>query len=82
MTRTQHLALRVVRLYQATLSPDHGWMRGLFPLGCCRYLPTCSEYAAESVRRFGVRRGLVLGLRRLARCHPWARGGHDPIPSA
>ena len=46
----------------------------------CRFTPTCSEYARESVLRHGAGRGLVLALRRLARCHPFHPGGIDPVP--
>jgi putative membrane protein insertion efficiency factor len=48
----------------------------------CRYLPSCSAYALESVEVHGVRRGLWLAMRRLARCHPWGGFGADPVPGA
>jgi uncharacterized protein len=46
----------------------------------CRFLPTCSDYAAEALQRHGAGHGLVLALRRLARCHPWGGSGYDPVP--
>ncbi len=46
----------------------------------CLYLPTCSEYAYTAVVRFGWLRGSWLALRRLGRCHPWGKGGLDPVP--
>jgi putative membrane protein insertion efficiency factor len=46
----------------------------------CRYLPSCSDYALESLERHGLRRGGTLALRRIAHCHPWAGHGVDPVP--
>lgn len=67
-------ALALIRLYQLTLS------RLLGPT--CRFEPSCSEYTATSIERFGVFRGAWLGLKRILRCHPFSRGGFDPPPSA
>lgn len=77
----RHALVAIIQLYQRTLSPDHGWLKGLYPLGCCRYTPTCSQYALESIARYGAFRGSALALSRVLRCHPWARGGADPVPS-
>ena len=48
----------------------------------CRYEPTCSHYAEQAIRRHGPVRGLALAAGRLLRCHPWARGGYDPVPGS
>jgi hypothetical protein len=63
----------LIRGYQLVISPLSGPR--------CRYLPTCSEYAAEAVLVHGVVRGGWLSLRRIARCHPWGGSGFDPVPS-
>ena len=67
------LMLSLIRLYQLTLS------RLLGP--SCRFEPSCSEYTAISIERFGAGRGAWLGLKRICRCHPFHRGGFDPPPS-
>lgn len=66
------LALAAIRGYQVIIRPSL--------TGSCRYLPTCSEYAAESIATHGVLRGGWLGLRRLLRCHPLGGSGLDPVP--
>jgi uncharacterized protein len=59
----------------------HGYQRVVSPLfgPRCKYYPSCSEYAAQAVTRFGILRGLVLAAWRLLRCNPWSRGGFDPV---
>jgi uncharacterized protein len=66
------MLLAAIRGYQLLLSP-------LFA-GSCRFVPSCSAYAAEAVDRFGVLRGSWLAIRRLARCRPLAAHGFDPVP--
>ena len=75
----RRLALYCLRLYQRTLSLDHGPLRRFFPYGYCRFHPTCSEYAYQAVSRYGIIRGSWLGLRRILRCNPWNKGGEDPL---
>ena len=62
----------LIRGYQVAISP-------LLPPSC-RFTPSCSQYALEAVRRYGALKGSWLAARRLARCHPFNRGGYDPVP--
>ena len=62
----------LIRAYQRWLSPLLG--------AHCRFHPTCSSYALEAVGRYGVLRGSWMGVKRIARCHPWNAGGVDPVP--
>jgi putative membrane protein insertion efficiency factor len=66
------LALLAIRFYQQAVSPH-------LPVSC-RYVPSCSAYTYEAVQKYGAFRGLVLGLKRLLRCHPFHPGGYDPVP--
>ena len=68
------LALGALRGYKLLISP-------LFT-GSCRYLPSCSDYAAEAIERHGVAAGLGLGAHRLCRCHPLGGSGYDPVPGS
>jgi hypothetical protein len=68
------LAVFLIRVYQKLLSARLGRN--------CRYFPSCSQYAIEAIERHGIVRGTFLGVRRLARCHPFHPGGIDPVPPA
>lgn len=65
------IVLGLLRFYKAAISP---WLPS-----ACRFHPTCSEYMMEAVERYGVFRGVWLGLKRLGRCHPFHQGGYDPV---
>ncbi len=66
------LAVSPIKVYQYLVSP-------LFPPSC-RYVPTCSQYAVEAIMKYGILKGVYLGVRRLLRCHPFHPGGYDPVP--
>ncbi len=66
------VVLALIRAYQLTLSHVLG--------GGCRYYPSCSHYTYEAVERYGWLRGSWMGVRRISRCHPFAKGGYDPVP--
>jgi len=66
-----------VEIYQKTLSPDHGLFKVFFPHGYCKFKPTCSEYAKQSLKKHGVIFGSLKSLWRVLRCNPWSKGGVD-----
>ncbi len=69
-----------IRLYQWTVSPFLLWLGG--PGSGCRFEPSCSRYFLEAVETHGAARGSWLGVKRIARCHPWGGCGCDPVPPA
>ncbi|MFP7834439.1 membrane protein insertion efficiency factor YidD [Marisediminicola sp. LYQ134] len=68
----RNVCVVILKVYRAVISPLYGEV--------CRYYPSCSAYALQSIQLHGVVRGVWLGSRRLARCHPWAEGGIDDVP--
>lgn len=64
--------IKIIRLYQKFISP-------LFP-ACCRFYPTCSEYAVEAIEKYGCFKGSFLSTKRILKCNPYFKGGFDPVP--
>jgi uncharacterized protein len=75
-TSRERIAAALLAFYKRLLSP----LLHAFSFGQCKFLPTCSEYAYVAVVRHGWLRGGWLALGRLLRCHPFAKGGYDPVP--
>lgn len=70
------LVLKLIRFYQKALSPG---LHYLNPNCGCRFYPTCSEYTFRAVGKFGFIKGIIKGVKRIIRCHPFNQGGHDPV---
>ena len=68
----RNLGVLILRIYRAVISPVYG--------DVCRYYPSCSSFALQAIQQYGVVRGSWMGIRRIARCHPWAAGGVDDVP--
>ena len=66
------LLLALVKFYRTAISP--------YRPPCCRYYPTCSQYALEAIEKYGALKGGYLALRRILRCNPFHKGGYDPVP--
>ncbi len=63
--------IKLIEFYQRNISP--------LKKPCCRFYPTCSEYALQAVKKYGAAKGVYLGTKRLLRCHPFSKGGYDPL---
>lgn len=68
----RQICLFLIRFYRVCLSP--------LKLPCCRYVPTCSEYAMTAIEKYGIRTGGWMAVKRIARCHPFGKSGYDPVP--
>ena len=66
-----YLLIKLIKIYKFLISPLLG--------DSCRYFPTCSDYSIESLRTYGLFKGLFLSLKRILSCHPWRDGGFDPV---
>jgi len=62
----------LIKIYQVLISP-------LFPPSC-RFIPTCSQYSLEALKKYGILKGSWLSFKRIIRCHPWGGSGYDPVP--
>lgn len=69
----RNLCVLLLRAYRAVISPLYG--------DVCRYYPSCSAYTMQAIQQYGVFVGSFFGIRRIARCHPWAAGGVDDVPA-
>jgi uncharacterized protein len=77
----RNLVVFFIRIYQKTLSLDHGFLGKLFPnTRSCRFVPSCSDYTAQAVSKYGSIKGLWMGSQRLSRCNPWNHDDpYDPV---
>lgn len=76
---SRQILIILIKIYQKTLSFDHGVLKIFFPYGYCKYKPTCSEYAIKAIEKYGAIRGGAKALRRVLKCNPWSKGGNDPV---
>jgi putative membrane protein insertion efficiency factor len=75
------IILKLIKLYQRYFSWDAGWAKRLFITDrVCRFEPSCSGYSYQAVEKHGLFKGGWLSLKRVLRCHPWSKGGQDPVP--
>ena len=77
--QSRYFLLNLIKLYQKTISFDHGYLRVFSPLGYCRFVASCSEYSYQAVKKYGIIKGGALSFWRILRCNPFNKGGHDPL---
>lgn len=75
----RQILIVVIKLYQKTLSLDHGILKVFFPYGYCKFKPTCSEYAILAIEKYGAIKGGMKAFWRILRCNPWNKGGYDLV---
>ena len=67
-----YVIIFIIKIYQFIISPLLG--------PNCRFTPTCSSYSILAIKKFGIKKGIILSIKRIGRCHPWSKGGYDPLP--
>lgn len=75
----KRLMINLIKIYQKTLSFDHGPLKAFYPHGFCRFNPTCSQYGIEAISKYGIIKGGAMTCWRILRCNPWNKGGNDPV---
>jgi len=75
----RYIAVKILKIYQKTLSFDHGIFKFFYPNGFCRFHPTCSEYAIQAIEKYGFLKGGIKAVWRVLRCNPFNPGGEDPV---
>lgn len=75
----RYIIIKIIKIYQKTLSFDHGLLKIFAPYGRCRFRPTCSDYAITAIGRHGIIKGVSMAAWRILRCNPWNKGGWDPV---
>jgi len=75
----RQLVVGLIKIYQKTISFDHGFLKIFYPYGFCRFTPSCSQYGVEALTKHGLIRGGIMTIWRVMRCNPWNKGGHDPV---
>lgn len=73
------IILKIIKIYQKTVSLDHGPLSYRYPAGFCKFYPTCSQYAYQAIECFGVLKGGGRAILRVLRCNPLSHGGYNPI---
>lgn len=73
------LVVNLIKVYQKTISFDHGFFKIFYPHGFCRFTPSCSQYGVEAFTKYGLIRGGFITIWRVVRCNPWNKGGYDPV---
>jgi len=75
----RYILIKLIEVYQRTLSFDHGLLKIFYPNGFCRFKPTCSDYAIAAINKYGIIKGGLKSLGRVLRCNPFNQGGWDPL---
>jgi hypothetical protein len=75
----RRVIIGLIKIYQKTLSFDHGPLKHIYPHGFCRFSPTCSQYGVEAIDKYGIIKGGLMTSWRILRCNPWNKGGYDPV---